>query len=242
MRWIGVAAGLLLAMNGALDQAWAAESDEFTQAFRLKDCTFSPAGGNPYFSLKVGRTLTLEGDDGGELVRVVITVLGETENITFETPEGEELTVRTRIIEEHETVNGAVKEISRNFYARCQETSDIYYFGEEVDIFLEDGTVVHDGAWRAGVDGAQPGIIMPGTFLLGARYYQEVAPGVAEDRAEHEAMGLVVEVLGQVRDDCVEVVETTPLERRGKAESIKMYCPGLGLVYDDGIVLVEFLP
>ena len=43
-------------------------------------------------------------------------------------------------------------------------------------VIVEDGRIVsHEGAWRAGVDGAQPGLIMPGTFLLGSRYFQEIA-------------------------------------------------------------------
>ena len=33
-------------------------------------------------------------------------------------------------------------------------------------------------------------MIMPGTFLLGARYFQELADGIALDRAEHMEMGL----------------------------------------------------
>ena len=36
----------------------------------------------------------------------------------------------------------------------------------------------------AGKDGARFGILMPGEPLLGAKHYQEVAPGVAMDRAE----------------------------------------------------------
>lgn len=55
----------------------------------------------------------------------------------------------------------------------------VFYFGEHVDIYHEDGTITHDGAWRAGQpdgDGlAKPGIIMPGRFLLGSRYFQEQA-------------------------------------------------------------------
>jgi len=52
-----------------------------------------------------------------------------------------------------------------------KEEGHVYYFGEEVDIYLPNGQVVHDGAWEAGQAGALPGIIMPGTFLLGSRYY-----------------------------------------------------------------------
>ena len=75
---------------------------------------------------------------------------------------------------------------------------------------------------------------MPGLFLLGARYFQEIAE-VAMDRAEHVDMGLKIEVPAGDFEDCVQVEETTPLDR--KSLSTKIYCPGTGLVFDDGLEL-----
>jgi len=106
-----------------------------------------------------------------------------------------------------------------------------------VDIYDRGVIVSHGGAWRAGVNGALPGLIMPGTFLLGSRYFQEVAPGVALDRGEHVRAGFTVEVPAGTFEDCVEVLETTPLEPR--SESTKIYCAGIGLVDDDGAQLAE---
>lgn len=40
--------------------------------------------------------------------------------------------------------------------------------------------------------------------------------------------------------DCVQVRETTPLEPGAK--SLKRYCPGIGLVVDNVVELVEFDP
>jgi len=78
---------------------------------------------------------------------------------------------------------------------------------------------------------------MPGpAFLLGSRYMQELAPGVAMDRAEHVALDLDVYVPAGAFEDCVRVRETTPLEP-GSA-SIKVYCPGVGLVRDGALELI----
>ena len=79
---------------------------------------------------------------------------------------------------------------------------------------------------------------MPGTFLLGSRYFQELAPGVALDRAEHVRMGLTVTTPAGTFQECVEVKETTPLEPG--AVSTKVYCAELGLVVDNVVRLVEF--
>jgi hypothetical protein len=210
---------------------WAASKKQkkvFTTDFRIEDCTFSNTGRNAYFSLNINDFLQLT---DGQVV-VEIRVLNETRVIDFVTAKGVPLSVTTRVVEELETENGSLIERSRNFFALCLETHDIFYFGE--DVFpVEIG-----GAWLAGLLGAQPGLIMPGTFLLGARYFQEVAPGVAEDRAEHVAMGLQISTAAGDFEDCVEVLETTRLEPRSKSR--KRYCPGIGLVFDDGLELVDF--
>ena len=220
--------GLLAGNAGAQDEP------QFTTRFRLEDCKFKTIGANPHFILKPGYRLVLEGDDDGEEVRVVKTVLRKTENI-FLPGIGK---VQTRVVEEREYVDGELIEVSKNFFAICDKTNDVYYFGEQVDIFHQDGTVSHDGSWRAGVNGALPGIMMPGTFLLGARYFQEQAPGIAMDRAEHVEMELEVDTEAGTFADCVRVIETTPLEPG--AESEKIYCPGVGQVVDNVVRLVEF--
>ena len=73
-----------------------------------------------------------------------------------------------RVIKEHESENGELIEISHNFYAISKKTNDVYYFGEEVDIYRDGKIVSHDGAWFSGRDGAIFGLIMPGTPLLAA--------------------------------------------------------------------------
>jgi hypothetical protein len=210
----------------------AAAQDGFTSSFRLQDCRFLAHGANPHFLLEPERQLVYEGEDE----ELFITVLERTRRITL--PIGGRMrTIRTAVVQEREFEDGELKEISRNFFAICEKTGDVFYFGEEVDIY-EDGEIVsHDGAWLAGQNGARPGIIMPGTFLLGSRYAQEVAPGVAQDQAEHVAEGLAVETEAGDFEGCVEVTETSPLEPGH--ESTKVYCPGVGLVVDNDLVLVE---
>ncbi|HEX7185340.1 MAG TPA: hypothetical protein VF756_26180 [Thermoanaerobaculia bacterium] len=230
-----LALALAAAMTLWQAPAWAVE---FTDQFRLEDCTWSAWGRqNPYFSLKPGRQLVLEGEENGEEIRAEITVLQELETISFRTAKGATLTVTTRVVEEREFEDGELVEVSRNWFARCVETSDIFYFGEEVDIY-EDGVLVnHHGAWRAGEDGALPGLIMPGTFLLGSKYFQEMAPDVAEDRAENVGMGLRVVVPAGTFRGCVSVEETNALSPGDRG--IKVYCPGVGIVKDEALELVE---
>lgn len=231
---------LLLALP-AVSPAQDEGIDGFTTDFFIENCSFSSRGrDNPFWSLNPGDESVLAGEEDGAEIEVEIEVLNETELIEFTTEHGVPMSVRARVIEERESEDGEIVEISHNWYARCRGTNDIFYFGEEVDIY-EDGEIVsHDGAWRAGEDGAQPGIIMPGTFLLGSKYYQEIAPDEALDRADHTAMGLDFESPAGSFERCVQVIETTPLEPGDESE--KVYCPGVGLVFDNGIELEEYDP
>jgi len=210
----------------------------FTDDFRIEDCKFETEGRNAYFSLIPGDQLVLSGEEDEEEFVVQITVLQQKRTITFTTENGKKLRIKTRVVEEREWEDDELIEVSRNYFAICDQTGDVFYFGEAVDIY-EDGEIVgHDGAWLAGVGGAQPGILMPGRYLLGARYYQEIAPGVALDRGENTAMGLTITTPAGTFHDCVEVIETSPLEPGH--ESLKRYCPGIGLVQDGDAVLEEF--
>ena len=70
--------------------------------------TFLAAGANTYFILEPGYRLTLEGTEAGKRIQLVITVLDETRVVDG---------VTTRVVEERESENGRVIEISRNYFA-----------------------------------------------------------------------------------------------------------------------------
>jgi hypothetical protein len=201
---------------------------EFTDEFAIEDCTFSSTGENAYFPLRPGMKIVLEGDEDGEVISNTIEVLGETYTVDG---------VETRVVTETERVDGELAEISRNYFAQCEETGSVFYFGEHVDIYEDDEIVSHDGAWLAGAGGARAGIIMPGTILAGSRYFQEVAPGVALDRAEHIATGIDFQTEGGAWEDCLVVEDSSALDPSSRDR--KVYCPGVGLVYDAGIELTS---
>src|SRR5262245_6221396 len=130
------------------------EETGFTTDLGVEDCKFTATGRNPYFILQPGYQLVLAGeDDEGVSVRVEITVLNQIEMIRRD----DLGKVKTRVVEEREFEDDELVEVSRNFFAICKRTNDVFYFGEDVDIY-EDGEIVsHESAWRAGEDGAQPG-------------------------------------------------------------------------------------
>lgn len=229
----------LIVAAGAALVAPALAGDQYTIDFGIDSSTsLVPNGENPYWSLRPGRFLRFEGDDDGEFAELEITVLQRIRHIPFFTSEGEFVIAHCRVIEEREWKDGDLVEVSRNYYAREQRTGNIYYFGEDVDIY-EDGEIVsHDGAWIVGQNGNQPGLIMPDVYLLGSKYFQEIAPGVAMDRAEHVQMDIDMDTPAGSFEDCVMVRETSPLEPN--SVSIKIYAPGVGLIADGPLRLVEY--
>ena len=215
-------AAVLLSQDAPKDP----DARPFTDTFMVDEKDLASTGRNPYFILEPGYQLVLENPARKEVL--TITVLDETRKIGA---------VETRIVEERETVDGKETEVSRNYFALCRRTNSVYYFGEDVDVYKDGKVVSHAGAWLAGVDGARPGLLMPGRPLNGARYYQEIAPGVALDRAEHRDDKATVETPAGAFENCLVVVETSPLEPGH--ESLKAYARGIGLVQDDVLKLVK---
>ena len=204
----------------------------FTTDFHLANCDFTSSGRNRYFVLEPGFRQVLKGVEDKEQVEQQITVLADEQVISV--PGVGDVT--TRVVEEREFADGDLAEVSRNFFAICEQTNDVFYFGEDVDIYENGQIVSHGGEWRAGVNGALPGLAMPGTFLVGSRYFQEVAPGVAMDRAENVAMGLTVDVPAGHFTGAVRVQETSTLEQ---GKEYKIYAPGVGVVVDEKLELDE---
>jgi hypothetical protein len=199
--------------------------DPWTTDFALDPADLATTGSNPWFILEPGYTLVLEGDDE----QLTITVLEETRRV------GD---VETRVVEERETKGGRLKEVSRNFYAISRRTNSVFYFGEEVDMYRNETIADHDGAWLAGTRGARHGLMMPGLPLLGGRYYQEVAPGVAMDRAEIMSVSDTLTTPAAAFRAVLKMKETTPLE--SFAREYKYYAPGVGLIQDGSLKLVRY--
>jgi hypothetical protein len=203
---------------------------EFTSSFQLAGCTFRTTGRNPFFVLEPGYTERFEGDEDGEHVRLQIRVLPDTITLVHD--------FRVRVVEERETHDDVLVEVSRNYFAFCEENGSVFYAGEDVDIFNDDGTVTHEGSWRHGVNGARGGLVMPGLPLLGARYFQEIAPGVALDRAEIVSLSETIDTPAGRFTHVLKTRETTPLEPG--AEEFKWYAPGVGLIRDDTLRLTFY--
>jgi hypothetical protein len=201
----------------------AQDQGDFRSSFPVDRANLVDAGRSDYFILEPGYSVRLAHGKA----TLVITVLDDTRIVDG---------IRTRVVEERESSGGRLVEVSRNFFAIDRATGDVYYFGEEVDIYRFGKIVSHEGAWLAGVNGARFGLMLPGKPRAGDRYYQEVAPKVALDRAEVRGVAETLTTPAGAFKDCVRVREMSDLER-GTGE--KWYAPNVGLIRDDNLVLVR---
>jgi hypothetical protein len=194
----------------------------FQDDFGLDNRTLADVGEAGYFVLRPGYQLVL----GDEDTRLTITVLDETRDIGGTT---------TRVVEERQETNGLPTEVARNFFAIDVATGDAFYFGEEVDVYEAGVLTGHPGAWTA-TDGNRPGLLMPGSPAVGMRYFQEIAPGVAQDRAEILSTAETCRTPAGEFTDCVVSRESSPIEA---AVERKAYAPGIGLVQDEDLLLLS---
>jgi len=211
------------------EQEEAGEREEgYRRRFDLSSCDLRTTGKSRYAVLEPGYRLVLEGTEGGRKVRLWVTVLEDTAVVDGQA---------TRVVEEREWHGGTLAEVSRNFEAMCPSTGDAYYFGETTDVYRDGKVVGHEGAWRAGRDGAHAGLLLPGRPEVGEGYYQEVAPGVAMDRARVVSTSETVDTPAGTFHGCLRTHETTPLEPNAGED--KYYAPGVGLLVDESLRLVR---
>jgi hypothetical protein len=218
------AAASIAALSGAVVSSQG-DASSWTQHFLIERDELRSTGRNPYFVLEPGYELVLE--DGDE--RLTITVLSQTRNVAG---------VETRVVEERETKGGALVEVSRNYFAISARTNSVFYFGEEVDMYRNGRVVSHEGAWLSGANGARFGLMMPGVPLVHGRYYQEIAPGVAMDRARILSTTGTLSTPAGSFTNVLRTEETTPLEPRER--EYKYYAPGVGLLQDGSLKLVRY--
>ena len=160
---------------------------------------------------------------------LTMTVLDETKIVDG---------IETRVLEERETEGGNLVEVSRNYFAICKPTNNAIYFGEDVDMYEDGEIVTHEGAWLAGQDGAKAGMIMPGNVEVGLKYYQEIAPGIAEDRAEIVSVNDTLDTPAGSFQNVLVTEETNPLAPDEK--ETKYYATGIGLIQEEALKLVEY--
>jgi len=198
---------------------------DYQKIFAVEKRQLGIQGDNPYFPLTPGQQLSYRHGRDTEAV----TVLPGTKLVDG---------VATRVVEDREWKNGQLVEVTLDYYAIDSATNDVYYMGEDVDVYRNDKVTGHEGSWLSGVNGAKFGLMMPGDPRPGRRFFQELAPGVGQDRAEILSVTERVTTPSGNFERCVHTVETSAIEKGLRDH--KWYAPGVGPVKDGEMVLVKY--
>ncbi len=177
---------------------------------------------NPYWPLAPGSKWRFEGDSDGTPEVVVVEVLAETKEI---------LGITCVVVRDEVSSDGETVELTFDWYAQDVH-GNVWYFGEDSKEY-EGGVVVGTGgSWEAGVDGAQPGIVMPADpAQVAGTYRQEYYAGEAEDLARVVDTGTSVTVKFGSFEDVLVTEEWTPLEPQIKEH--KSYASDIGVVKEE---------
>jgi len=178
---------------------------------------------NPYFPLPVGRTLVYEGVKDGQSQVDTVIVTNQTRVI-----EG----ITARMVSDVSTHDGTLLEKTFDFYAQDKQ-GNVWYLGEDTTAFLANGKTDTSGSWMAGVNDAEPGLIMEANPQIPDAYRQEFLAGQAEDTAwVVERGGTVTVPYGKLRNT-LKTLEATRIEPG--AYGLKVYAQGIGIVLEQSL-------
>jgi hypothetical protein len=183
---------------------------------------------NPWYPLRPGTTYVFRGVESGKPMRDVVAVTNRRKTI---------LGVSCVVVRDTVYVDGRPREATSDWFAQDRQ-GNVWYFGEATAELDHSGKVKsREGSWQAGVDGAKPGIVMPGRPKVGQSFRQEYLKGHAEDHMAIQSLAAKVRVPYVSTSRAMRTREWTPLEP-GVVEH-KYYVRGLGMVKDDEVSLVS---
>jgi hypothetical protein len=173
-----------------------------------------------WFPLTPGTRWVMEGEGESAGETTTTEVMTETRTI---------LGVTCTVVRDELKADGELAELTFDWYA--QDTAgNVWYFGEDTAEYENGKLTSRKGAWEAGVDGAQPGIIMPAAPVVGTTYRQEFYEGEAEDLAKVVELTASAETPAGAYSDVLVTEDWTPLEP-DQVER-KFYALGVGLVME----------
>jgi hypothetical protein len=175
---------------------------------------------NEWFPLAPSTTYVYKGVKDRNAVRDVMTVTRGTFTIAG---------VPCVVVEDRlYGKSGRVIERTTDWYTQ-DKMGNVWYFGEDTAEIGKNGRVLStEGSWKAGVDGAKPGIFMPAHPKVGQSFRQEFYKGHAEDH--FRVLSLLGSVFSPSMKNALWTQETTPLEP-GVLDH-KLYARGIGMVLE----------
>jgi hypothetical protein len=198
-----------------------------SEPVNLDPADFTTNIDNPYWPMAVGsRWVYRETDKQGAVRRVDVTVTDQTKQIANG--------VEARVVHDVVTEEGKPVEITDDWYAQ-DSAGNVWYLGEATAEYENGKVVSREGSFEAGVDGAQPGVAVPGSPEVGLSYRQEYLAGQAEDSAKVLSLDAHATVPFGSFDGLLQTEDTNPLNKPTPSVERKFYAKGTGPVLSETI-------
>lgn len=179
---------------------------------------------NKYLIFIPGTTFVYEGKTEDGIERTEVYTTNNKKNI---------MGINTISVWDRVWLDDELIEDTKDYFAQ-DKYGNVWYFGEDSKELVNGKIASTKGSWQAGVNGAQPGIVMKANPQAGDIYRQEYYKGEAEDMAEVVSLGVKIKIAYGSFSDCIQTRDWNPLEP--SSDEYKYYCPEIaGLVYEVGV-------
>jgi hypothetical protein len=191
-----------------------------TKPVQLDPADFTTAIDNPYWPMRPGSHWVYREVENGEAQRVDVTVTNRTKTLDG---------IEARVVHDRVSRNGETLEDTYDWYAQDSK-GNLWYLGEDTAEYENGKLKTREGSWAAGVDGAEPGVVVPAEPKQGMSYREEYYAGHAEDAAEVLNVDSQVQVpFGRFKNAMLtrnfSTIEPT-------VEEMKLYARGVGPVME----------
>jgi hypothetical protein len=191
-----------------------------TKPVKLDPADFTTNIDNPYWPMRPGSHWVYREVENGDTQRVDVTVTNQTKTLAG---------IEARVVHDRVSRNGETLEDTYDWYAQ-DSAGNLWYLGEDTAEYENGKLKTKEGTWAAGVDGAEPGVVVPASPKQGMTYREEYYAGHAEDGAEVLGVNSQVQVpFGRFQNAMLtrnfSTIEPT-------VEEMKLYAKGVGPVME----------
>ena len=191
-----------------------------TKPVKLDPADFTTEIDNPYWPMRPGSHWVYREVENGEAQRVDVTVTNRTKTLGG---------IEARVVHDRVSRNGQTVENTYDWYAQDSK-GNLWYFGEDTGEYENGKLKTKEGSFAYGVDGAEPGVVVPANPKPGMSYREEYYAGHAEDGAEVLGTHSQVQVpFGRFQNAMLtrnfSTIEPT-------VEEMKLYAKGVGPVME----------
>jgi hypothetical protein len=222
LRWIALSL-TVIALAGCGGDSMSSSSNALpqgTKPSKLDPSKFTTEIDNPYWPMKPGSHWVYRELEDRELQRVDVTVTDQTKVLDG---------VTARVVHDRVMRQGQVVEDTRDWYAQDSD-GNLWYLGEDTKEYENGKVKSTEGSWAYGVDGAQPGVVVPADPKQGMTYREEFYAGHAEDAAEVLNVDSQVQVPYGRFKGAILTRNYSSLEPT--VEEMKLYARGVGPVME----------